>query len=105
MTNDACPICLGKWGGAAKTQRDFSRGMRVQCDICGDFQIDANVVDDYLSKDMRQINDLLRAALSHFVRKSQANGVPSIQVDWFQRFLVDHPLPSPAQQATNIIRF
>jgi nucleoside 2-deoxyribosyltransferase len=60
-----------------------------------------------LRADANKLTDRQRAALAHSLQSANREGqVPFIKSDWLARFLEEDPrLPTPATQATNILRF
>lgn len=108
MPSDTCPICLGTWGGKFNQSGTSFDGRSFDCEICGSYRASGSVLDDsdQLSNS-RKMNDRTRASLAHFIRTSQtsANESPFITTYWLERFLENARLPTPGEQAINIIRF
>lgn len=99
-----CPICEGRFGGKCqKLQAEGDTG-RFKCDACGEFRVSGSLLAGQLSESST-LTPLQRAALAHRVRTAGgADGPPLLKSDWFERFLEASTLPTPSEQATNIVR-
>ena len=107
-----CPVCLNVEGGSCR--RPF-RGV-FECDICGIYKIDNDKIegqkrDGSFESSQWNLDSLQRAGLSHSIRKrsdesSETSSDPlEITSAVLESFRSGRSLPSPAVQATNIIRF
>ena len=105
-----CPVCLCE----SSCQRP--RLSLFKCDICGIYKIDNDKLEGQKrdgSFESRQwnLNSLQRAVLSHRIRtrsdESSKTGSDPFEItsDVLDSFRSDGRLPSPAVQATNIVRF
>ena len=102
-----CPVC---W--CENSCQRPSPGL-LKCDICGEYKIDDNLdlVDHQYDSSHWDLSPLQRAVLSHSIRKrsdesSKTGSAPfEITSDVLESFRSDGSLPSPAVQATNIVRF
>ena len=106
-----CPVCLCESSCQKSTSRDL-----FECDICGIYKIDIDKLegqkgDGSFESSQWDLNSLQRAVLSHSIRKrsdeSSKTGSDPFEItsDVLKSFRFDSRLPSPAVQATNIIRF
>ena len=108
-----CPVCSNDEGGSFKRHRPDL----FECDICGTYttskELRLQLLDDSYDSSRWNLNSLQRAALSHRIRTrsdasshSQTGSDPfEITSDVLDSFRSDGSLPSPAVQATNIVRF
>lgn len=101
-----CPVCSNVEGGSFQRLRDF-----FKCDICGTYKM-RDKLHDHL-RDLQydsshwDLSPLQRAALSHSIRKRSVEGSDPLEItsEVLDSFRSNGRLPSPAVQATNIIRF
>jgi hypothetical protein len=104
-TGVACPVCLGANGVQCVeygTPRDSSG---FECQACGGFEISRSAIVTYFDARRSSLTALQRAALSHRLSTAQrAGGGLMITTDWVERFTRNARLPSPPEQATNLIR-
>lgn len=105
MSNETkCPICQNASCTVVSTKGEDSTGF--DCEICGKFEIGRTVFSGPLDPEKNTLSPVQRAALSHRLRTASSAGtVPLITTDWYQHFISDPSLPSPAVQAANIIRY
>lgn len=104
-----CPICLNadfeNDGGSChmcRTDVNPNTPITVKCDVCGKYEISSSA--NY--PEQIELTPIQRAALSHRLKMASREGAPIILTpDWEDRLLRDATLPSPAIQATNIIRY
>lgn len=104
-----CPVCLSvdRFSCQEWPQRGVD-GARYDCEVCGTFIVTRSA---NLSSQRDDFTRAMRAVLSHRTRmKTDTLGsrddVPVIGSDTIRRLIEDRPrLPSPGQQATNVIRF
>lgn len=104
---DKCPVCFNAGGGTCKRKdapyNDYSI---FNCDVCGRFKISRMALVDLGPPEKPTLAPIERAALSHRLRTAQGESEPPlITTDWLNRFRENSRLPSPAVQATNIIRY
>ena len=107
-----CPVCLNVEGGSC---RKPTRPDLFECDICGIYKtgprLETNADIYKYESSPWALNWLQRAVLSHRIRtrsdaSSQTGSDPfEITSDVLDSFRSDGSLPSPAVQATNIVRF
>jgi hypothetical protein len=106
-----CPICLSVDGyGHQSLHAGPIDGTREECEVCGTFLCSRNAKDDYLNPERAKTTALVRACLSHWLRLRQTTewdaDIPLVlSTDVESAYAGDLSLPSPGQQATNIIRF
>jgi hypothetical protein len=96
-----CPVC--REAGCSKapsTKSDpFGSARRYDCPRCGQF-----VVSDALKKsDLVRLSALQQGVLSHRLRRQQHAGSASPSILRSDLPQVDDPLPTPAEQADNLI--
>jgi len=107
MPSMKCPACLGVHSTSATGAQDGSTdNWFVDCEACGRFRVTDEAKDDFLDPNDTRATPIKRAALSHAIR-SQQNQTPPVLVmsQWLERFLKDARLPTPAEQAANILKF
>jgi nucleoside 2-deoxyribosyltransferase len=98
-----CPICQGQFGicYGYYTPRDTAG---FQCEGCGKFEVTRTALVDWFN-DRRHLTPLQKAAMSHALRTgNRGSGAPMVTTDWLARFVSGARLPTPAQQASNLIR-
>lgn len=102
-----CPVCQNRFGGTCvEHQLNARDGLGYSCTVCGLFSISRSALASYFPAAKEPLEDLQSTALSHALRATaRENANPFITTDWMERFLADARLPSPAEQAANIIRF
>lgn len=101
----SCPVC----GDENCRQGSESGNLRAcsifDCQVCGQFGISFEASVNYFNQRRGSLTALQRAALSHQLRTAQgASGGLMITTDWMERFSRNARLPSPPEQATNLIR-
>jgi len=110
-TATKCPICQSagfeNYGGSCHMVSTNGRDSAgFDCDVCGKFEISTSAFAGPLDPEKSTLTTLQRAALSHRLRASAGGGeLPMITTNWFEHFIADPILPSPAIQASNIIRY
>jgi len=107
----ACPVCLDSYSTTAKVT-EFGEGLRVNCPVCGLFDISRNAYDDFLDPQTgqgRRLGALNRSRIAHKMRSAShtgPSGLPRLNSEFFERYREDgFSGPSPKQQATNAIRY
>lgn len=98
-----CPVCRGEFGRCRPlaTPRD---AQAFDCDGCGQFEISRPAIVTYFEREGR-ITAMQRAALSHALRTgTRGSGAPMVTTAWLEAFLPSGRIPTPAVQATNLIR-
>lgn len=100
-----CPVCLGANGVQCvefRTPRDSSG---FECQACGRFEISRSAIVTYFDARRSSLTALQRAVLSHRLSTAQRTGSGlMITTDWMERFTHNVRLPTPPEQATNMIR-
>jgi len=104
---EECPVCEGRTGGVCLSS--YSQigqdGAAFNCSACGYFEVSKTALAGRLAVGNETLNKIQRAALSHAIRRNQETGkVFLITNDWLPSFMETAWLPSPVQQATNLIR-
>ena len=97
-----CPVCEGQFGScrSVPTPRDASG---FDCDGCGRFEISRSAMVTYFEQG--QLSAMQHAALSHALRTAtRGSGAPMVSTTWLEAFLPSARVPTPAVQATNLIR-
>jgi hypothetical protein len=104
-----CPVCLCQDGyQCVRLPYGNYDATLFDCDVCGKFAVSGTAIDDYLDNQMMKLTKVKRAALSHQIKSNAKLGhKPRMLTTYDLQLAVDNPasLPSPAQQAANIIRF
>lgn len=104
-----CPVCLSPGGANCVSWSEGKAATSFRCEICGDFEASSSALLSYLHADYAEWTPLKHAALAHVVRRSNdADGQrPMIMTDWLRAHFEENRLrlPTPAEQATNIIRY
>lgn len=80
---------------------------QYECEVCGRYDASDTVLENYLDTQHDHLTAMQRAVLSHRIR--EANDVrsvtPLLTTYEVQDVIANGRLPTPAQQATNIVRF
>jgi len=109
MTEEVCAVCLSGDGfGSEKAQYGSYDAYLFECDVCGRFVVSRTAIYDLLAADLPRMTPMKRAALSHHIRLLADIGREKEMwtTDRLDSFFERDPrLPSPAQQATNILSF
>lgn len=100
-----CPICRD-----VSVHQEFPDGLRryFECENCGYFGASSTLLASTLTLDERRLTPIQYAALSHRVRQAvDAGGEDSLVLTThtLDDMLPNLQLPSPSEQAHNIIRF
>lgn len=98
-----CPVCRGQFGRcrALSTPRD---AQAFDCDGCGRFEISRTAMVTWFEQE-RRLSAMQRAALSHALRTgTRGSGAPMVTTTWMETFAPTARVPTPAAQATNLIR-
>lgn len=102
MATTVCPVCRD-----VTVSREIPHGLRTyfDCESCGYFAASSSVLGTALTLDARRLSPVQYAALSHRIRQmcDQMDEAPLITTDTINRN--ELRLPSPAVQASNIIRY
>jgi hypothetical protein len=110
MNNDLteCPVCLSQDGYKCTSIPFGTRDATLfECEVCGKFAIARSALDDNALR-LPNITMVRRAALSHRIRlQNERNLTPEMWTSYeLEDTLKDGlHLPTPAQQATNILRY
>lgn len=103
-----CPVCLSK-DGYPCTKIPFPGDASLfNCDVCGEFAVSGSALEDYSDLRLPDMPAARRAALSHRIRLfNSRESNPSLWTsDGLREFINSEPvLPTPSQQAVNIIRY
>lgn len=104
-----CPVCLNQGQTNCSAWNEGKDATTFQCDICGIFEVSGTALRSVLSSDNARTTRLKRAVLSHRIRRdNDAGSRPAmLMTDSLEAFIIgkDAQLPTPGEQATNIIRF
>jgi hypothetical protein len=104
-----CPACLSPNGASCVSWHEGKAATSYRCDICGEFEASSSVLAGYLHQDYSEWTPVKRAALVHILRTvNDAGGArPMIMSDWLRAQFEEGrlKLPTPAEQAINIIRY
>lgn len=105
-----CPVCLNAHSELASTKSgDWE--FRVDCPVCGRFDVDKEAWGDYLDPDSptNRLSVLDRAHLSHIVKTATVagpSGLPRLNSNFLRRFEKNPGQgPSPAEQAVQAIKY
>lgn len=99
-----CPICLSRYGASCTQFDTYRNSSGFDCTVCGRYELSGSVYAGQLDPERQNnISSLKRAALSHHLRTARTAGM--VKSDWLKYFLANAKLPSPAIQASNIIRY
>ena len=102
MPQIGCPIC-------ESPECEFTEGINPQfrCAVCGEYKLSGSAYAGVLSPQNHQLTPIQRAILSHRVREANDAGrdPPAISTYDVDNVIESGRLPTPAQQAVNIIRF
>src|SRR5262245_4123794 len=96
-----CPVC--QWQLPTEIENG-SFGFNVKCQRCGDFTISGTAQP--LAKRRLNGNRMLRAVLSHSIRRMQRADGPRLLIDpeLLKQILKEEKLPAPSAQADNLVR-
>lgn len=104
-----CPVCLSADGYDCTTMPFGSREASLfDCEVCGKFAVSGTALDDHLDLRLPGMTKVKRAALSHQIKIEAGRGnQPRMLTTYDLELAVKDNvlLPTPAQQANNIIRF
>jgi hypothetical protein len=80
---------------------------RYECQVCGLYDASSSVLEDKLDTQHDQLTAIQRAVLSHRIREANDAGrdTPLLTTYEVDDVIANGRLPTPAQQAINIIRF
>ena len=109
MSATACAICLSRDGyGCVSGPFENRDAAEFACDVCGNYAVSSTTLISSLNENYQPMTFLRRAALAHRIRSANDAGrfPDMLMTDMIESFIADNPqLPSPAQQATNIVRY
>lgn len=94
-----CPVCEEPLNSEPVLQSQLNNA-RYACANCGTFIITALAASE-LDAVPKQ-NEIVRAILSHALRKMQANGTPTLTESLFKK-IIQRPLPTAPEQCDNLI--
>lgn len=103
----ACPVCQSIAGGSVASWPTSKLATGYTCELCGHFMV-SSTAGAMIGPENVGLTLAKRAALSHKLRRATDTGgeAPMVMSDWIeQQGLAKLTLPSPGQQAINIIRF
>jgi len=112
MAPKVCPVCLDKFEATAAVEHGAGGwGWRVDCQICGRFDIERSAWEEYLDPEhfiMPKLTLPDRARLAYRLRTATVRGpagIPKLTADFVKAFIVDGCQgPTPGEQAINAIR-
>ena len=102
-----CPVCLSAAGGTIEDWRTSQAATGFTCEVCGEFKVSSTALA-MIGTENTNLTTVKRAALMHRLRRSTDAGgeTQMVMSDWLEGDgLKRLALPSPGQQATNILRF
>lgn len=100
-----CPICGPVYEGNATTSHSNNDMKIFDCNVCGKYRITHEDWEDELKPEKANLNNIQRATVSHrLATEPRDQSTPMITTDWLRRVRDDARLPSPLEQAENIIR-
>jgi hypothetical protein len=101
-TQIGCPVCQSPECGI-----DEGINPRFECAVCGNFAISSSAFAGLLSPQSQHLSAIQRAVLSHRIREANDAGrkPPMLTTYEVDDVIASARLPTPAQQATDIIRF
>lgn len=103
MPQIGCPVCQ------SSDCEIVNQGINpsYDCQVCGSFSLSGSVANGVLHPDATYLGAIQRAVLSHRIREANnAGGVGLLLTSYdVEEVLASARLPTPAQQAINIIRF
>ena len=109
QNSDRCPLCWNAYGGKSKLLGTQGPLAFFECEVCGHFGAATNLIHSFgtLGAEER-LSSVERAKVIHTVRKNDRG--PGEQVfiltnDDLQNVLRTARIPSPAEQAANMIRY
>lgn len=98
-----CPICRSAFEVPCYDVPVTGDRSGFSCGACGRFSISRSALVTWFRDTDGGLNALQRSALAHLVRTSTDDNL-TITTDWLGRFAEGARLPSPAEQAANLIR-
>jgi hypothetical protein len=106
-TSYKCPVCQNKHGGIAILSDTSGDYKHIRCDLCGEFNVSGTLLATGLRANGNEPSPVQIAALTHLIRQQNDNGRTDFKLtnDWLEENIESLKLPSPAQQATNCIRY
>ena len=101
-----CPICQSAYDARCTTAPSTGDFAEFDCSVCGRFKISGTALATTLRNEANPLTRIQRAALSHFLRRATDEGsdLPVLTEDWLKDSIANTRLPSPAEQAENIIQ-
>jgi nucleoside 2-deoxyribosyltransferase len=78
-----------------------------ECEVCGRYDVSSTALQDGLDTQHDHLTAIQRAILSHRIREANdtRSEAPLLTTDELEYVIANGRLPTPAQQALNIIRF
>ncbi|MGB0921530.1 MAG: hypothetical protein ACPG1C_09465 [Alphaproteobacteria bacterium] len=100
-----CPICGPVFEGEAQMQPTSRDGYAYACNVCGDYELSRHAQVTYFDNRTAQVEPIQAALISHRIRQNHDAGQHSfLTLEAVENILQDE-LPTPPQQATNLIAF
>jgi hypothetical protein len=80
---------------------------RYECEVCGRYDASTSVLEDQLDTQHDRLTAMQRAVLSHRIREANDAGrdTPLLTTYEVDDVIANGRLPTPAQQAINVLRF
>ena len=102
-TQTGCPVCESSLCNLIRQQADR---WCFECKVCGRFDVSGSAIRTNLDPQRHDLTAIQRAVLSHRIRETNEAGrePPLLTTHDVDDVIANGRLPSPAQQATNIIR-
>jgi len=112
MKTDTCLICANLFGTKATLASGVDGwGYRIDCPICGRFDLERDAFEDYLdpiTSRGKRLKPIQRARIAHKLRTAITSGpagLPKLTSDFLSRYIKDGcPGPTPTEQTTKTIR-
>jgi hypothetical protein len=103
-TQFGCVVCNSS---LCELLSDTGDSVSFNCQVCGRFDVSSSAFKTSLSPQSYQLTPIQRAVLSHRIRQANDAGreTPLMTTYDVEDVAANGRLPTPAQQATNILRF
>lgn len=106
-----CAICLSSDGFPCEQRQPSVDGIYYDCEVCGSYLLTNSASRGAIHPDGEHLTVIMRAVLSHRVRLANyrmedGGDFPTVNSRTIDHLIQENPsLPTPAQQATSIIRY